>query len=293
MQRLSRILGMRPIRSPERLADVRAGSVLTMPVSLVREFSPEALAVMELGNQTDIDISAKMYRWPKFGDMTAGPPTRVYMREVDMGNDRELFTEDRRGIPVYEGRMVDQFDHRAKGYRSGRGRAAEWTDLPFSLTTKSIQPQWYIPLDRVPEKTMQRIRHYRVGFCDVASPTNERSLVAALIPPQAICGHKVPTIAFEPGFEWAYPFWLAVANSFTMDFLARKKVSLSMSYTVLDSLPFPRLAADDIRIRRLVPLALRLTCTSSEMIAFWNLIASQGFVDPVSAGQTPPGVVVE
>ena len=35
--------------------------------------------------------------------------------------------------------------------------------------------------------------------------------------------------------------WLAVANSFCIDFLARKKVALSMSMTVLDSLPFPRL----------------------------------------------------
>jgi hypothetical protein len=209
------------------------------------------------------------------------------MREIDMGNDRELFTEDRSGVPVYEGRMVAQFDHRAKGYRSGRGRTAEWADLPFSLPTKSIQPQWYIPADKIPDKPKVRICRYRIGFCDVASPTNERTLVAALIPPGPICGHKVPTIVFEAGFEWAYPYWLAVANSFAMDFIARKKVSLSMSYTVLDSLPFPRLNSDDPRVRLLVPLVLRLTCTSPEMTEFWNLLAKQGWVDPVAEGQLP------
>ena len=33
-------------------------------------------------------------------------------------------------------------------------------------------------------------------------------------------------------------FWLAVANSFVMDFIVRKKVSLTMTYTIMDSLPF-------------------------------------------------------
>ena len=54
---------------------------------------------MELGSQMDIDIASKMYRWPAFGDENAGSPRRVYMREVDMGTDRELFTEDPTGVP--------------------------------------------------------------------------------------------------------------------------------------------------------------------------------------------------
>ena len=37
------------IRSPEQLSQVMAGECLTLPVSLVKEFSPEALAIMELG----------------------------------------------------------------------------------------------------------------------------------------------------------------------------------------------------------------------------------------------------
>jgi hypothetical protein len=32
--------------------------------------------------------------YPKFGEKIAGVPNRVYMREVDMGNDRDLFTEE-------------------------------------------------------------------------------------------------------------------------------------------------------------------------------------------------------
>ena len=229
------------IRSPAELAAALTGGALRMPIALVPEFSPDALAVMEFGSQRDIDIAARMYeRYPNFGDEDAGPPHRQYMREIDMGNDRPLFDDDSSGVPLYEGRMVAQYDHRAKGYRSGRGRKAVWEELAFSDATKSIQPQWHIRIDQIPDKVRERYQQYRIGFCDVASPTNERTLVATLIPRGTICGHKVPTISFGDERRWTYVVWLAVANSFAMDFLVRMKVSLAMTYTILDSMPFPR-----------------------------------------------------
>src|ERR1700688_4897742 len=165
------------IRSPAELLAATQGGAIEMPVALVREFSPDALAVMEFGSQLDIDIASKMYGChPKFGDETAGPPRRQYMAELHMGADRDLFDEEPSGVPVYEGRMVAQYDHRAKGYRQGRGRQAEWEDLAFSDPSKSIQPQWFVPTTKIPAKLKERYRRYRIGFCDVASPTNERTL---------------------------------------------------------------------------------------------------------------------
>jgi hypothetical protein len=276
------------IRSHERLTRVRSGESLRIPVRLVREFSPDALAIMELGSQQDIDIAAKMYRWPAFGDETAGPPRRVYMREIDMGTDRERFDGTVGDVPLYEGRMVSQYEHRAKGYRSGRGRAAVWEDLPFSDPNKSIQPQWYVAPSQVPDKCLERMGRYRIGFCDVASPTNERTLVAAIIPPGVLCGHKVPTIQFaERGYDWYMATWIAIANSYAMDSIARRKVSLSMTFTILDSLPFPRVAADDARARELVTRAMRLTCTGLEMSPLWNSLASEGWVEPVGVNEIP------
>src|SRR4029079_3229118 len=134
---------------------------------LIKEFSPDALAIMELGSQQEIDIAAKMYRGPAFGNETAGPPTRHNMAEVHMGNDRELFNEDRDGVVVYEGRMVGQFDHRAKGYRAGRGRAADWDDCEFATPAKAVSPQWYIAEKLLPNKLRDRVNRYRVGFCAV------------------------------------------------------------------------------------------------------------------------------
>ena len=273
------------IRDVESLRAVEQKPLL-IPRALVEEFSPDALAVMRFSSQAEIDAVTKAYsRCPRFGDENAGEPYRDYMREIDMGNDRELFVSGSDGLPLYEGRMVWQYDHRAKGYRSGRGRAAVWKSLDFGDPTKSIQPQWRIAA--VPPKAADRVQRYRVGFCDVASPTNERSLVAALIPPGAICGHSLPTFLFPEGYEWAYSCWLAVANSFAADHIARKKVSLHMSLGILDSIPFPKLAPENPTTRRFVPLVARLTCTSTEMLGYWAALARDGFVDPVGNGALP------
>jgi hypothetical protein len=258
------------------LGEVERGRSVTLPVELVKEFSSDALAVTEVRSQLEVDLSTKMYqRHPRFGDHFSDGQ-RPYMREVDMGNDRELFETEPPGFPVYEGRMVDQYDHRAKGYRSGRGRSAVWEELEFTDPSKSIQPQWYVREPRLPSKVLDRVTRYRVGFCDATSPTNSRTMLAALIPPGVVCGHKVPTLVFSEAEQWRYLTWLTVANSFVQDFLVRKKVALSVTYTVLDSLPFPVFSELDAIARALIARASRLTCVGPELHGFWQNLVEAG-----------------
>ena len=262
--------------------------LLTIPTSLVRRFSPEALAVMEFDSQDEIDIAAQMYsRWPLFAQWADGQLKPRLMKEVDMTVDSGLFVKEPPGLPVYEGYMVGQYDHAAKAYRSGRGRSAVWEALSFT-GEKTIRPQWWIRRAQVPEKLRGRAESYRIGFCDVASPTNERSLMATLLPKGVVAGNTVPTITFEPDECWVYLTWLAIANSMAMDFLVRKKVSLHLSWTVLNGLPFPMLQSTDAAVRFLSARVLALVCTTEEMLDLWtsaaersNLVASAKFVPGV------------
>jgi hypothetical protein len=280
------------VRSLNSLNAVKNGAVLQLSVRLIETFSPDALAIMELSSQRDIDIAARMYdAWPAFGDRGAGPPSHHHMRELDMTVDRERFGNDPTGLPVYEGRMVDAFDHRAKAYLSGRARTADWVELAFGDAQKAIRPQWYAPTATLPEKLDGRQFHYRVGFCNITSPTNERTFLSTLIPRDCICGNKVPTISFEDGYDWAYMVWLAVANSFAMDFLVRKKVSLTITNTVVDSLPFPRLSRNHEQARALVDLAARLTCTGPEMREYWDTLSLDGWLLPLGSSEPLPGFI--
>jgi hypothetical protein len=200
--------------------------------------------------------------------------------EIDMGNDREDFEDDPSGLPIYEGLMVEAFDHRAKAYVSGRGRKAVWTDLPFGSQAKQIVPQWRLASVNTPEKVGDRWSKYRIGFCDVASPTNQRAFVSALIPPLTICGHKVPTLLFSNDDNRLLMLWLAVANAFCIDFIVRKKVALTMSFTLVDSLPLPREFNDRLPERLIASNALRLAATGPEMSEFWNATAPMLGLNP-------------
>jgi hypothetical protein len=247
-------------------------------VAIVEEFSPDAMAVMEFAAQSEIDVCAKMYgRYPKFGTEIKDAPYRHYMAEVHMGNNRDLFSDGDEGLPVFEGRMIDAYDYRAKGYVSGRGRAAVWDDLPFGSPNKSIQPQWRILPDNIPDKLAGRTDRYRIGFGDVASPTNQRGLCAALIPPMMVCGDKVPTIILSADIQ-DHLLWLGVANSLAMDFLVRKKVSLKMSYTIMDSLPFPRDFRNTPSSREIARRAGALCAVGPEMEAFRRVAVEAGIL---------------
>lgn len=271
------------INTMERLQDFAAGQSLAIPVRVVAEFSPDAMAVMEFAAQSEIDVCAKMYGlYPKFGVEIEGLPHRYYMREVDMGTDRGLFSEGDEGLPVFEGRMIDAYDYRAKGYVSGRGRSAVWDDLPFGSPTKRIQPQWRILPENIPDKLAGRIDRYRIGFGDVASPTNQRGLIAALLPGSSVSGHKVPTIEFLGGDDQDLLLWLGVANSLVMDYLVRKKVSLTMSYTIMDSLPFPRAFDSTPASHEITRRVCALCAVGPEMAAFRETAVEAGILASVT-----------
>lgn len=269
------------VNSEDKLAAVKGRWPFDIPVELVREFSPDAMAVAEVVHASDVTIGRKLYaRFPKFGADVSGLSYRKYSREIDMGTDNDNFIDSPSGIPIYEGRMIEAFDHRAKAYVSGRGRAAVWRELPFGSPEKAIAPQWRLAESDLPEKLDRLWKTYRIGFCDVASPTNQRAFVAALIPPGVVCGHKVPTIEFEEAKPGLTLLLLAAMNSICVDFIARKKVALTMSYTVVDSLPLPRSYSATRLEQEIAKRALLLAATGSEMADYWSDVAPQFGLDP-------------
>jgi hypothetical protein len=69
-------------------------------------------------------------------------------------------------------------------------------------------------------------------------------------------------------------------NSFAIDFAAKKKVSLHMSFTIVDSLPLPRAYGATAVEREIARRALLLTAAGPEMAAFWREMAPRVGLDP-------------
>lgn len=161
-----------------------------------------------------------------------------------------------RYVPLYEGRMVHQFDHAAKAYESGEGRGAKWTDLGFN--EKAIISHFYI--DGTDIQT-----GYRAGLCNVTGQTNERSMLATLIPAGHLTGHSVPTASI-PNIDYkAHLVWLCFANSITGDFLLRQKITTNLSYFYLESWPLFRPAIGGKIFDRLSDIAGQLVSITPEI----------------------------
>src|SRR5207247_8059893 len=168
------------------------------------------------------------------------------VREVDMTRDRGHFQRAVRAessVPLIEGRMIHQHRFAAKAYRYGTGRRARWDKI--ALGSREIKPQFWYPLGQLAPIVRARTNCVRVGFCDITGQTNERSMLAALVPARTVCGNKVPTVTFpNDSREQRLLLWLAIVNSISFDWALRRLVTTTVNYFLLNSVPFPKLEPD-------------------------------------------------
>lgn len=259
--------------SPQTLPKDLAQASLTFSVADIRRQNPETLAVPDVRDPQSADLTKRLYRrFPPFGQRVDGLPFRDFSREIDMSDKNGVFGDDPDGVPVYEGRMIDFYDHRAKRYVSGHGNSSVWEETAFGSDRKAIVPQWRVRWEDLPNDAVrERIKGYRIGFMDIADPGRQRSFVCAAVPPGTLCGHTVPTVVFPDAPE-SKPLFLAIANSLVMDFLARQRTtSKHMTFSIMDSLPIARTLPDVGLASWLREAALLLSCTSSEMDGLWEL----------------------
>lgn len=214
---------------------------------------PEVRSVAEWKLFSKIAEAGVSWEEPGFGW------TPKFCREVDMTKERPKFLSRATpgALPLVEGRMVQAHRFGVKGHVSGTGRSALWEAFPIGGSR--LSPQfWILPSD-MPRANQHRADVLRVGFCDIAGQTNERSLMASLIPAGVVCGNKVPTILFpdDPSEERLLA-WVSIANSFTFDWMLRRVLTTTVNYFLLQSVPMPKLAKEGLPWKKLVSAAREL-----------------------------------
>ena len=197
------------------------------------------LTLPEVKSVDDWELFTRIaHSHPRFGDLEAGWHPRFH-REVDMTNDRSNFEQEplsRDALPLIEGRMVHHHRVAAKRYVAGRGRQAEWSaQPPFQAL---LRPQWFIQRSALRPRVRERVGQTRAGFCDITGQTNERTVLAALIPAGVVCGNKVPTLDLASYLH--AQAWVGIANSFIFDWLARRLATTTLNFFIVRDLPIPR-----------------------------------------------------
>ncbi len=258
-----------------------AVGVLGYPAERVRGFSPKSLSVLEIRSARDLAVLSKLYtNGVLLGDEGPNGWAIKYGTEFHMTNDSHLFVpRDKaekdgfvpdaygrwvRGeevlLPLYEGRMIGQFDFSQKGWVSGKGRTAVWREI--SWEDKRIEPQFVMRAADVGEQPAAK-----AISMEIASATNVRTGFAALIGPHP-AGHKTPVeLTGKPADLGAF---VGVFNSYVLDSALRLSLgSVSITWHVLETLPLP--TVEGARRTPLHRLVTRIGCPDVSLARYWDV----------------------
>ena len=265
----------------------------------------------------DADITRRIYeRHPVLVDRSGGGERKAwpvkYVRMFDMTNDSHHFRTDaqldaegfypvqgnrwKRGedlyLPLYEGKMVQAFDHRAASVvvnpenlnRPAQPREA--TGEEHANPDWLPDPQFWVSID---DAEWPKGLGWAVAFKHVTAPTNVRTMIACLAPVAGF-GNNLPILSSTGGtsdeiqaYKESSHLVAANLNAFALDFVTRQKVQgQNLNWFIVEQLPFITLNDYDrpfgaTTARALVrDHVLRLTYTAHDMAPFARALGHDG-----------------
>ena len=172
-------------------------------------------------------------------------------------------------LPLYEGKMFWQFDHRYGTYEGQtEAQARQGTLPPVTIaqhrdTTYVVRPRYWVNGQEVRAWTAARdLGRWLIAFRDITFAVNERTMIFTAAPVVAF-GHKAPLLSLDGTCAERLAF-LALANSFVADYSCRQKLAgTSLTFFVVKQLPFPS------------PETLRKKCTWDVTTTYVEFLATR------------------
>ena len=267
-----------------------AAEALEYPAEHILAFSPRSRSILEIRSDMDLMLLTKLYAHgiPLGHEGNDGWGVRYAQGDFNMTSDSKLFTlrevAEEQGfqrdqadrwvnnegeilLPLYEGRMIGQFDFSAKGWVSGKGRGAVWRDIPW--TDKQVEPQFVLARKKLREvwtkawlvsqeglsnreakkasvrlaedpgiwRALFHTLRTRVAFMDVTASTNRRTMVATYLF-DVPCGHSASILTGASTVDSCN--LVAALNSFAYDWNVRARCGgLHLSWYVIEESAVP------------------------------------------------------
>jgi hypothetical protein len=213
----------------------------------IRAMSAQTLSVLEFRNATEAAITQKMLHHPPLGEKLAGSWHVKFTTELHMTNDSHIFKTEpaptRRAL--FEGKMINQFTADAS-------LAKYWVDEAEAMDCISTKN---------PEKRTA-FQSARLVLREIARSTDARTIIASVIPPGIFANHKLILVENDHLPAAAMMYLLGVFNSICFDFLARQRVTSSVSMFLLHQLPLPKPKITTAPLQAIAQRAAKLIFTT-------------------------------
>ena len=257
-------------------------------------------------SRRDADINLAMYRragvlWDE-GGPDGNPWGLRFLRMFDMTNDSGLFRtraelasagwrmeadrfekDEMVMLPLYEAKMIHQFDHRFGTYeaqseaQANQGKLPELDDIAHADPRRvTLSRYWVLESEVAGRLNDTWDRHWLLGWRDVTGAEKIRTVIACLVPRSAV-GNSFPLMMPSPDPQLVASLY-ANLSSIPFDYCARQKGGgVHLNYFALRQLPalrpeaygIPAQWAPSVRIRDwLLPRVMELSYSAWDLKAF-------------------------
>ncbi|MYG47371.1 MAG: N-6 DNA methylase [Synechococcus sp. SB0675_bin_6] len=305
------------LHSTAELAD--AERCFTLTAEDFSRVNPNTGTAPIFRSRRDAELTMGIYqRLPVLVDRSTGEEKKAwpvkYVRMFDMTNDSHLFRtkeelEEREGafpvggnrwdspsgvwVPLYEGKMVQAFDHRAASVKvnsdnlNRQGQPVQSSYAELSDPDFLPNPRYFVQSEQI---RWMSGHDWSICFKDITSSTNMRSMIASMLSISA-AGHKLPYLFIENEYNERSYLLLANLNSIVFDYCTRQKINTtSFTLFLLEQLPVvppERYERECFGLKTAVEIVraavLELTYTAHDMAPFAR---DMGHVD--AAGEVLP-----
>lgn len=173
-----------------------------------------------------------------------------------MSDDSDIFNKQGKGLPLFEGKGIAQFD-------------SHYTNNAYCVEESVGRKRL---LGANPDRGQQLdYQKYRLGYRKIARNTDERTLISSIVPKFAFTGENLTT-SKEQFDERILLFVCSVFNSLCQDFVVRLRVTMAVNIYHINQIPLPRIEKVNLMFGSLVARAARLIAVSDVFSDLWAAV---------------------
>ncbi|MBU0471883.1 MAG: N-6 DNA methylase, partial [Nanoarchaeota archaeon] len=172
-------------------------NAINMDMDFIKKTSPDTLSIIDVKSKEEIVLIDKIFSRSNY---LKDIGFQLY-QELHMTNDRHLFNTKNTGMPLYEGKMINQY------------------------RCDFAKPKYWISDENIANNKKIRNSDFRIVIRSVASEKDERTLMATLLPKAPHSNSIISlTIQDENKYE-IYLYSIGFFNSLIIDRIIKYKVS--------------------------------------------------------------------